>query len=86
MDKNSHSIKEGFDSEPVYNEKNLKIKMKSYKGKNNKNFHDHLIQGPHSICLSVLLTDFVFKISKNYYQQVFLEKCKYIVKGKKISR
>ena len=83
MDKNSHSIKEGFDSEPVYNEKNLKIKMKSYKGKTNKKF---LIQGPHCICLSVLLIDFVFKISKNYYQQVFLEKCKYIVKGKKISR
>ena len=30
--------------------------------------------------------DFVFKISKGYYLQVFLEEYKYIAKGKKMSK
>ena len=32
-DRISNTIKKGFDSEPVYNEKYLKTKVKSYKGK-----------------------------------------------------
>ena len=31
---------QGFDSEPVCNEKYLKTKTKSYEGKINTNFHD----------------------------------------------
>ena len=30
-------------------------------------------EGTHCICFSVILTDSVFKINKNYYSQVFLE-------------
>ena len=30
------------------------------------------------------MIDPVFKTDKNYYPQVFLEECKYVVKGKKI--
>ena len=37
-------------------------------------------EGPHCICLSTVLIYFVFKMGKKYYRQVFLEKCKYIVK------
>ena len=33
-------IKRRFDSELVYTEKHLKIKMRYYKGKINTNFHD----------------------------------------------
>ena len=40
----------------------------------------------HCLCLLVILIDFVFKMGKNYYQQVVLEECKYIVKEKKISK
>ena len=40
----------------------------------------------HCLCLLVILIDFVFKMGKNYYQQVLLEECKYIVKEKKISK
>ena len=36
----------------------------------------------HCICLSVILIDSVFKTSKNYYPQVFIE-CKYTVIQKK---
>ena len=43
-------------------------------------------EGSHCICLSVILIDFVFKIGKNYYPQMFLEECKYIVKEKEVTR
>ena len=36
--------KKEFDSEPVYNEKYLKAKIKSYKGNINTNFHNSKIQ------------------------------------------
>ena len=35
------------------------------------------------ICLSVILINSVFRTGNNYYPQVFLEECKYIVKEKK---
>ena len=37
----------------------------------------------HCIYLSVELIGSVFKMSKIYYSQVFLEQCKYIVKERK---
>ena len=39
-----------------------------------------------SICLSLVLVDSVFKVNKNYYLQVFLEECKYFIKGKEVTR
>ena len=39
-------------------------------------------EGSHRICLSIILIDSVFKMSKNYYPQMFLKECKYIVKEK----
>ena len=41
-DKISNIKQKGFDSQPpVYNEKQLNIKIKSYGGKTNKNFHEN---------------------------------------------
>ena len=40
----------------------------------------------HCIYLSVILIDSVFKMSKNYYPQVFLEECKYIAKERKVKK
>ena len=79
------SIKKELDSEPVYNEKYLKAKIKSYNGKINTNFHSNKIpkESSQCICLSVILIDSVFRTGKNYYPLVFLE-CKYIVKEEKI--
>ena len=34
----------------------------------------------------VILIDSVFRTGKNYYPQVLLEKCKYVVKEKKIPK
>ena len=40
----------------------------------------------HCICLLVIFNDSVCKTSKNYYPQVFLKECKYIVEEKKIKK
>ena len=39
-------------------------------------------EGCHFIFLSMVLIDSVFKMSINYYLQVFLEECEYTVKEK----
>ena len=43
-------------------------------------------EGFQYICLSVILIDSVFRTDKNYYPQVLLEECKYIVKENKIPK
>ena len=62
--------------------------MKSYNGKTNTNFHDNKIpkEGSQFICLSVILTDSIFRTGKNYYRQDYFEECKYVVKEKKIPK
>ena len=59
-----------------------------YNGKSNTNFHNNKIpkEGSQCIWLSVILIDFVFRAGSNYYPQVFLDKCKYVVKEKKIPK
>ena len=50
------SIKKGFDSEPLYNEKYLKTKTKSCEGKINTNFHKVPKEGSQYIfCLILFL-------------------------------
>ena len=74
-DKVTSSSKNGLDGEPLYNKKYQRMKIKSYEGKVCKNFHDGGIhkEGSYCIFLSVILIDFVFKISKYYYPQMLLE-------------
>ena len=79
----SKIIQKEFDSNPVCNEKYIKkTKIKSYNGKINTTFHNNKIpkEGSEYICLSVILLDSVYKKDKN---KVFLEECKYDIKGKK---
>ena len=35
-------------------------------------------------CLSLIVLDFVIRISKNYYPQTLLEECKYVIKKNKM--
>ena len=73
-----------FITDPVYNEKYLKVKIKSYNGKTNTNFYNNQIPKEwfQCICLSINLINSVFRMG-NYYPQEFLEQCKYVVKEKK---
>ena len=52
-EKVNNSLKKEFDSKPVYYEKYLKFKRKSYNGKINTNFHNNKTpkEGPEYICL-----------------------------------
>ena len=58
-----NGIRKEFDSEPVYNEKYVKAKIKSNNGKINTNFHNKKIprEGSQFICSSVILIDSVFR-------------------------
>ena len=70
----SNIIKKEFDIKPVYNEKHLKTKIKSYNGKINTNFHNNKIpkEGRLSMYLStVILIDSVYWKDKNYEPQVY---------------
>ena len=60
--------------------------MKSYNGKINTNFHNNKVpkEGSQFICLSLTLSNSVFRTGKNYYPQVLLEECKCIFKEKKM--
>ena len=51
---------------------------KSYNSKVNTNVFENGMpkEGSHCICLSIVLSDSVFKMGKSYYRQV----CKYVVK------
>ena len=78
----------GFDSEPLYNGKYLKTKTKSYEGKISPNFYNDRIrkkERSHCIFLLIILIDSVIKMGKNYFSQIFLEECKYIVKERKMT-
>ena len=59
MENAKNSIKKEVDTEPVYNEKYLKAKIKSYNGKINTNFHNNKVpkEGSQFICFSVILID-----------------------------
>ena len=79
-------IKKEFDSKPVYNEKYVKNKMRSYNGKIDTNVHNNKIpkEGCQFICLSVILIDSACRKDKNYCPQAFLEEFKYVVKKKDV--
>ena len=60
-EKVENSIKKEFYSEPVYSEKYLKDKIKSYNGNLNTNFYNDKIpkESSRHICLSIILIDCV---------------------------
>ena len=72
-DKLNNSIKKGFDSEPVYNEKYLKTKIKSYEGKITTNFCSDKVpkEGSQYIYLSVILIDAVLEQVKTIILKCF---------------
>ena len=88
QEKLKNSFKKEFDNERVYKKKYLKAKIKSGNGKIKTNSHDSKIPKERSqfVCLSVILVDSVIKTGENYFLQVFLEECKYVIKEKKIPK
>ena len=81
-------IKKEFNSEPVYNHKYIRTKIKIYNKRVYTNFEHNKIpkENEYCPCLSVILLDSVFVNSdKEYYPQILLEECKkYAIKNKKV--
>ena len=65
----------------MYNDKYIKTKIKTYNFQHKKKSKDN----EYFACLSIILLDSIFVDSdKEYYPQILLEECKYIIKNKKI--
>ena len=86
MIKNKLGIK--FNSEPVYEYKYLKAKVRELDGVIKTNFLDNDVpkENMHYTCIACITIDSVLKIDKKNHPQVYLEECKYKVKKMKMSR
>ena len=84
--KNKLKIK--FHSLPVYDKKYLKTKVKEYDGVIKTNFLGNGIpkENMHYTWIACITIDFVMKMDKKNYPQVYLEKCKYKTKKIQMSR
>ena len=80
-DKVSTDIKKEFDSQPAYNKKIFKTKIKSH-GDEVTDFYDKEIPKVDSnhTCLAVVSLYSALKKDGSYYPQVFLKECRYTEK------
>ena len=80
-------IKKEFDSEPVYNYKYIKTKIKIYNDRVYTNFQHNKISrdNEYCACLSEILLDSIFvNLNKKCHPQIFLEEYNYAGKNIKI--
>ena len=84
--KNKLNIK--FHSEPVYEYKYLKAKVREFDGVIKTNFlgNDIPKENMHYTCIACITIDSVLTIDKKNHPQVYLEECKYKVKKIQMSR
>ena len=71
-----------FHSQPIYENKYLKTKVREFDGSIKTNFLGNNIskENTYYTCIACITLDSVFKICKKNYPQVYLEECKYKVK------
>ena len=74
--KNKLSIK--FNSEPIYENKYLKAKVREFDGDIKTNFLSNGLpeENTYYTCIACITIDSVLKINKKNYPQVYLEECK----------
>ena len=84
--KNKLGIK--LHSEPVYEYKYLKAKVREFDGVIKTNFlgNDVPKENMHYTCIACITIDSVMRIEKKNFPQVYLEECKYKIKKIQISR
>ena len=79
-----------IDAEPVYSDKYIKTKIKSYNNAIRTNFHGEgnsrkvPKENCSYKCLSLISLDSIIQMGKKYYPQTLLEECKYKLIKKKI--
>ena len=81
-------LKIKFHSMPVYDEKYLKTKVREYDGVIKTNFlgNDVPKENMHYTCIACITIDYVMRMEKKNFPQVYLEECKYKIKKIKMSR
>ena len=81
-------LKIKFHSEPVYEYKYLKTKVREYDGVIKTNFLGNSIPKENMLytCIACIAIDSVMKMDKKYFPQVYLEGCKYEIKKIEMSR
>ena len=77
-----------FHSMPVYDEKYIKARVREFNGVIKTNFLSDEIpkDGVHYTCIACTTIDYVMKMKKKNYRQVYLEECKYKIKKIKKSK
>ena len=77
-----------FHSEPVYENKYLKAKVREFDGVIKTNFLGNTIpkKNMHYTCIACINIDSVLRIDKKKHPQVYLEECKYRAKKIQMSR
>ena len=80
MIKNKLNIK--FHSQPIYENKYLKAKVREYDGSIKTNFlgNNVLKENMYYTCIACITIDSVLKMNKKNCPQVYLEECKYKAK------
>ena len=74
-----------FHSEPIYENKYLKAKVREFDGVIRTNFlgNDMPKENMHYACIACITIDSVMRIDKKNHPQVYLEECKYRVQKHK---
>ena len=73
-----------FDSQPLYDEKHIKTRVKTFEDKVITKFTDNEIpkENTHYSCIAAICVDSVIKLEKENYPQVNLEQCTFRLKKK----
>ena len=71
-----------FHSQPIYENKYLKAKVREFNGNIKTNFLGNNVpeENTYYTCIACITLDSVLKMNKKHYPQVYLEECKYKVK------
>ena len=90
-EKVSDLVNEKFDSDPIYNNKYINIKIRSYNNDIKTNFRNidnknNKLPEKNKLCkcVSLISLDSIIKINKNYYPQTLLQECVYKLINKKV--
>ena len=75
-----------FHSQPIYDEKYIKTKIKTFNSSINTLFSGAEIpkERIRYVCISAICTDSVLRRDKKNYPQVYLEQCKYKLKKREL--
>ena len=75
-----------FHSQPIYDDKYIKTKVKTFNNAINTLFSGDEIpkERVHFLCISAICIDSVLRKDKKNYPQVYLEQCKYKIKEREL--